>query len=181
MTKKCPKCQKTKGREEFWSHSRNSDGLASRCIACEKEWRSENKEVVKELRAKHYRNNREKIAERHREYHAKNSDAIRERKRGYSALNPEVVRRHNLKKKFGLTLSQYDEMLSTQCGVCAICGGACATGRRLSVDHCHSTGKVRGLLCVRCNLTLGKMDDNPSILRAAADYVERFRDIHACN
>lgn len=64
-------------------------------------------------------------------------------------------------------------MLKAQQYVCLICLGADATGRRLAVDHDHTTGKVRGLLCGACNTALGKMRDSPEQLRRAADYLER--------
>ena len=57
--------------------------------------------------------------------------------------------------QFGITIEQYDKMLAAQDGVCAICAGECGSGRRLAVDHDHGTGRVRALLCVRCNRQLG--------------------------
>lgn len=72
----------------------------------------------------------------------------------YDELQREGRRRHNL-KQFGLTVEQYDAMLERQGGVCGMCRQACATGRRLAVDHDHQTGRVRGLLCHRCNRGLG--------------------------
>ena len=58
-------------------------------------------------------------------------------------------------KAYGLTIDTYEELLAAQGGVCAMCGQACSTGRRLAVDHDHETGQVRGLLCYRCNRGLG--------------------------
>ena len=55
-----------------------------------------------------------------------------------------------------------------------ICGGSCGSGRRLAVDHNHTTGKVRGLLCSNCNTLLGKAKDNVNILQAAIDYLNDF-------
>lgn len=60
-----------------------------------------------------------------------------------------------LKHRFDLTVEQYDAMLEKQGGVCGMCGQTCSSGRRLAVDHDHQTGRVRGLLCVRCNRGLG--------------------------
>ena len=79
-------------------------------------------------------------------------------------------------RKYGLKPGQYDEMFRNQAGGCAICGTPPRSGRRLDVDHCHGSGTVRGLLCTDCNLTLGKMQDSPERLRAAAAYVEQFQD-----
>ena len=68
-------------------------------------------------------------------------------------------------------------MLAAQGGGCAICGGQQTTKGKneLSVDHCHTTGMVRGLLCNKCNQALGLSDDEPGRLRMMADYIERSR------
>lgn len=99
------------------------------------------------------------------------------RLREWRLANPERhARSHRnsvLKREFGITLVRYEEMLAEQGGRCAICN-TCQSqdGKSFAVDHCHATGKVRALLCLNCNVTLGKMGDNPSLLRAAADYLE---------
>lgn len=85
---------------------------------------------------------------------------------------PEQNRKWSLKSKFGITVEQYDATLEKQNGVCAICNKTCRTGRRLAVDHCHKTGKVRGLLCAECNNGIGKLNDDPDLLRKAIKYLE---------
>jgi hypothetical protein len=64
------------------------------------------------------------------------------------------AREYRLSARFGITLEEYDAMLQTQGGVCAVCGGI-EEGRRLAVDHCHESGVVRALLCTSCNWQLG--------------------------
>jgi len=76
-----------------------------------------------------------------------------------------------LKNSFGLSLEKYENLLEIQAGVCAIC--AQKDNRRLSVDHCHETGAIRGLLCNGCNLGLGKFKDSVESLRSAIAYLER--------
>ena len=71
-----------------------------------------------------------------------------------------------------MTLDEYDQMLSEQDGVCALCHKPDPTGRRLSVDHDHDTGRVRGLLCIRCNNALRTLGDSESTLRTVLRYVE---------
>lgn len=88
----------------------------------------------------------------------------------WNAEHPDTVHNAHLKRQYGITVEKYAEMLSAQAGGCAICGGS--SSRRLSVDHCHTSKVVRGLLCDACNMTLGKMADDPSRLRAAAAYLE---------
>lgn len=86
------------------------------------------------------------------------------------------ARNAHLRKTFGITLEDYDMMLSEQGGVCAICGGVNENGQRLSVDHCHDTESIRSLLCSKCNVMLGNAKDDPEILRQAALYLEMNQD-----
>lgn len=83
------------------------------------------------------------------------------------------VRRAQLKIKFGLTIEQYDELVRQANGVCAICEQPESLKRRLSVDHDHATGELRGLLCNRCNTVLGHIDDDPSLLEKIPKYLRR--------
>jgi hypothetical protein len=72
----------------------------------------------------------------------------------------------------GLTVSDYDLLLSRQGGCCAICNTTePGASRRLHVDHCHTNGNVRGLLCFNCNLGIGKLKDDPVLCTKAADYL----------
>ena len=77
-----------------------------------------------------------------------------------------------LKGTFGITLSDYESMLESQGGTCAICDGHTIEGRSLAVDHDHETGEIRGLLCWHCNVGLGYFRDSPESLRKAACYLE---------
>lgn len=80
--------------------------------------------------------------------------------------------RKNRLAQFGLSPEEYDRMLENQSGGCAICGKAAGyADKRLAVDHDHETGEVRGLLCDRCNLVLGKMEDSPDLLQRAINYL----------
>ncbi len=80
-------------------------------------------------------------------------------------------------RKYGITVKQYNETLERQKHVCAICGkgyNVVRNGRktRLCVDHDHTNGKVRGLLCSPCNQAIGLMYDNPKLLKNAIKYLE---------
>jgi hypothetical protein len=100
--------------------------------------------------------------------------STKNRKRG-----PELRRADNLKHHYAMTPAIYDAMLKAQGGTCAICDEVCPTGKRLAVDHDHVTDDIRGLLCVNCNTALGKMGDNPTALRYAADYIDGHRATRA--
>lgn len=82
-------------------------------------------------------------------------------------------RKSKLKRAFGLTLEQYDDMLKAQGCRCALCGSDFPGGRgRFVVDHCHTTGRIRGLLCNLCNVGLGALRESPSLLSKAIEYLE---------
>lgn len=82
----------------------------------------------------------------------------------------EVRREYNASKKYGLTLAEYDEMVRQPCRLCG-------STTKVVVDHDHETGKVRGPLCSHCNTGIGLLQDNPALMRKAAEYVERHGDI----
>ena len=100
----------------------------------------------------------------------------------WASQNPEKAqaaalkqnKRNHAKYRFGLTPDKYQELLKSFGHFCNICGNPETRLDRkgLSLDHCHTTTKVRGALCGRCNLLLGSAKDSPDILRKAAQYLE---------
>lgn len=92
-------------------------------------------------------------------------DAVR-----WARSNRRRTRDGRLRRAYGITIEQYDAMLEAQGGVCAICG-ADPGERTLAVDHNHADGRVRGLLCDNCNNGLGRFQDDPELLLAAAQYL----------
>lgn len=84
--------------------------------------------------------------------------------------DPERHWGYELRKR-GMTRSEYLALLEKQGGVCAICKRSCKSGRRLAIDHCHKTSKVRGLLCAPCNTALGLMQEDIQIFSVAARYL----------
>lgn len=104
------------------------------------------KSCTREARRKHYRENKEK-------------------RLAYS-------RAGHFHRSYGITVEEYDQMLERQNGVCAICDEECPSGQQLAVDHCHETGRVRGLLCCNCNRGVGLFKDKPKRLLRAAEYLE---------
>ncbi len=102
--------------------------------------------------------------------------------KAYSKKNLKRFRGKNTKRKqkerwhkdFGMTEFDYLEMFRKQNGKCAICGVSHLELKKiLSVDHCHETGKVRGLLCTDCNFGIGHLKDNPKIVELAAEYLRK--------
>jgi Recombination endonuclease VII len=99
-------------------------------------------------------------------------------------LNPEKVKNYSLKKTYGITKDMYDAMFDEQRGLCAICHEPETVRRKnslaardLAVDHSHVTGKVRGLLCGRCNLMIAAADTHPNILNDAQSYLDQHKSI----
>ena len=95
----------------------------------------------------------------------------------YNQDNSETVRSQYLKRAYGLTFEEFDAMLSQQDNCCAVCGTDKPSqnrGRikRFHVDHCHTTGKIRGLLCSNCNTALGLVEDNIHTLKSMIEYLE---------
>jgi hypothetical protein len=93
----------------------------------------------------------------------------------------EIQKSIRLKETYGMSIEEHDAIMKSQDRRCAICGNEETTKhnsgniRALAVDHCHETGKIRGLLCNMCNLGIGKFKEDPTLLRAAADYIEKYR------
>ena len=87
----------------------------------------------------------------------------------------QIDLRKLLKAKYGITLEDFHKWAEEQGGLCAICRHP-PNGRRLSVDHDHSTGRIRGLLCHNCNSMLGLARDRPAVLQAAIEYLKGGRN-----
>lgn len=89
--------------------------------------------------------------------------------------NKEAYRDYTYKRKYRISLVEYQLLLESQKGVCAICGTkSCPSGKRFAVDHCHTTGKVRGLLCMECNNGIGKLKDSVELLEKAMVYLKKY-------
>lgn len=86
-------------------------------------------------------------------------------------MNPKSARNYHLKNKYGLDLEEYSLMLKSQNYKCVICKSVLEDSRNWPVDHDHQTGKVRSILCYRCNTLLGQANDSIEILRAAIVYL----------
>jgi len=104
----------------------------------------------------------------------KECDKARVRKR--HEANPERTRNNDLKRNYGITLKEHQEMYDNQNGVCAICKkSGDGKWKKLCVDHDHKTGKVRQLLCRRCNMILGQAYDDSGLLADMITYLNRHK------
>jgi len=143
-TRICTKC-----REEFPATNKyfykRSGKLASECKDCSIKrsilWRDKNKR---------------KFLDNCKAYRARNHGRLKESRRSRGLVN-----------KYGITQLEYDDMLIAQNGVCGICMGK--SDKQLAVDHDHKTGRIRGLLCHKCNMSLGVLEDK---LEMVVDYLK---------
>lgn len=148
LMKWCNDCRSFKPRREFHRNKSQSDGCCRFCKTC--------------------------TARRNQEFHVRLREDSTAHKDYYHA---KKLRQH------GLTVDEYATMLAAQGNKCAICKQP-ETHRiagkpvSLAIDHCHTTGRVRRLLCFRCNTVLGLMRENPKLLRSAADYLEKHNGKH---
>lgn len=142
--KTCTRCRETKPRAYFHAMKHGRDGLAAMCKRC------------------HVETTRER----------RNRDAASIKRTGKYAW------RSHIKGKYGITEAEYLRLQEWSQGGCAICGERpdieARRVKRLSVDHNHVTGKVRGLLCTNCNGGLGKFKDSVRLLRIAMAYLDYF-------
>src|SRR5258706_3727413 len=101
-------------------------------------------------------------------------------KDGHQASCKECDKKNNhknhIKRIYGISISEYNDMFIMQASGCAICGRENVGGKRLSVDHCHETGRIRGLLCGKCNPGIGLFQDAPDLLLRSAQCIANEED-----
>lgn len=152
-----------------------NDGLSKDLSAGER-FKLRHPDRVKELAKKYADANRESVREAGKIWRENNKDKRKEYLERYKKENRDKfklnVRKARLKFDYGITLDEYNSILSSQNGRCAICKSLPSINRRLCVDHNHSNKKVRGLLCDRCNKALGLLHDDISSLKSAINYLE---------
>lgn len=166
-TKACSRCKKAKPLDQFNKESRKKDGRNIYCKVCMKvirrKWRLTEKGKASDR--KYAESQKGKLTAKKADLKYRKNNPVKSKLRH---------RKHRLKKAFGITIEQYEEMFKKQGGCCAICGDTnIKYGRRLAVDHEHETGKVRGLLCNQCNRALGYFHDSIVNLASAIKYLSR--------
>lgn len=176
----CKKCDKDKDESEFSWKIKAKGIRQSACKTCmadyERWYRESRKEFLAAQNKVRYQENREQNLANKSDYYRRNIDKLKARSKANYAKNREKrlasARVYALKSRFGLTPEQYDLMFAAQGGVCAICHRPSDKGT-LVVDHCHKTGKIRGLLCRVCNSFLGRIDDSLEALDAIKEYLQK--------
>lgn len=162
------------GASGFWKTSKTKSGLQAKCKDCRRE-------KDREYRKSNYARECARV----KEWNAKNAEKRRERSKTWREANAERVKsyqekrvesgkhfEYRLKRVYGITPDDYFSMFDRQNESCAICKEEV----RLYVDHCHATGKVRGLLCRSCNLALGFLRDDEARIMGMLDYLQGDED-----
>ena len=171
MTYKDPHKAREQAKKWYWENK-------ERALAKRKEWAKNNSERVKENRRIWWENNKEEQLEHKKKYYQNNKEEIKKKNARHYRDNIDQHRDYHLKRKFGIGLNEYNLLLESQDYGCVICGTKKPGGRgNFHVDHCHKTGRVRGLLCHHCNVSLGGFRDDPTLLYNAIDYLINKKDI----
>ena len=114
-----------------------------------------------------------------RNYRSKHKEAISKRRKEKRKANPEhyskIQRKKRLKQAYGISVEEYEALSKAQGHACAICNThRTVLKKKLVVDHCHATGKIRGLLCTRCNIGIGLFSDSTLLLHNADRYLKKL-------
>ena len=146
----CTLCKEEKLFDQFHVHRIGKKGKPiyfSRCKSCDAK-------KSKERRLSKPKKERQEIARRNRE-----------------KMGKEYFKEYRLKKRYGISIETLNEMLDQQQNSCKICSDKFTEKRPAQVDHCHSTGNVRNLLCVACNTSLGLMKEDVRRLTKMIEYI----------
>lgn len=171
MDKPCSKCKVIKPFASFYRHRGNADGLSYTCKACsaaaQREYQINNREKRNAVCKRWKQANKEKM----RIYYNERGK-LRRLDPKYKEARKLICRKYDLKKEYSITPEEVQALILRQGNKCAICRGDKPTHRRnWCVDHDHETGKVRGLVCSKCNLGLGHFQDSITILYRAIEYL----------
>ena len=170
--KKCKTCKINKPKNAFCSHKGRSDGLCDHCKDCKNS-----------MRRNDFVRNQNNLALKKRkenpEYKKKIDDESKKRSAEYRKTEKgQIGLKTFFLKKYGLTYVQFQEMLFQQDNKCLICEiDQSEFQKSLCVDHYHNTGKIRGLLCGKCNTALGLFNDDISLMNKAINYLITNREV----
>jgi len=137
-----------------------------------KKWASKNKEKIKAIKKRYRIKNKEKIRKDGRKYYRKHKKQYYQYRKKWRKNNPQKIKEEKLRLKFKMSIEDYNNLLKNQNNRCGICNEKFDLKNYNkpnypNVDHCHKTGKIRGILCSRCNSGLGSFHDDQSVLDSA--------------
>lgn len=129
------------------------------------------KDCRREDHKKTYEANKDKYKMKAKDWLKNNPEKYKEYQKASRLNRKPKARDYYLRRRFGITLETFEQMSAEQNHTCKICGQKELTYKNLNVDHCHETGKIRGLLCTSCNTALGLLKDNLQNLQNAIRYL----------
>lgn len=175
-TKICKDCKLKKPLNEFYKDKITPDGHTYRCKPCNnfkvKTYKLKNPEKSYQYQKNQIARKPDFYKQKSKEYYINNKDRIKAYRKQYVLKNPRKQKEIDL-RPYGLTLNDFDNMLLIQKNKCPICIRPFTEKRKPYVDHCHLIGKVRGLLCNRCNLMLGVIKEEISFLNRMIKYIKK--------
>lgn len=140
-----------------------------------REWYRRNRELCAQRQRNYRLRNLEKCKARVRRYQETHKEQARARGKLWALKNRKRLQHQRLKRRYGISLKYYEQILQDQGNKCAIC--VKSRKRGLFVDHCHITNRVRGLLCSNCNSILGMADEDIRLLKRVIYYIEKSRSV----
>lgn len=188
--KKCPKCQKVKPLDNFNNDKSKLLRVSSYCKKCAykriKFWRIKNPKKLKEHASLYNKRHRKTINEKLKIWQKNNRKKTNKYFIKWGKKNPELLEMKKLRQRakargVNLSFDKYKELLKNQNNRCAICGKEEITRHPksktrfiLSIDHCHKTKMVRGLLCKKCNTAIGMLSDDKYLVEKALNYLKMY-------
>jgi len=139
-----------------------------------REWKARNRESIKQYNKIWNEANKTLKKVLKQKWDSENVSHRKEYAKQFKANNPDYYKRKHLQYSYGILLEEYEIMRESQKCRCYICGKHenDTNRKRLFVDHCHTTGKIRGLLCQQCNTALGMVNEDVDILFAMVSYLQ---------
>lgn len=176
-TRKCHKCGETKPLADFPRNASQPLGHAYACKRCtwqaSREWKARNKDKVLAQVARWNAKNPGKRLQIAKDWYHRNKERVAENQRRHKREFPDYKHDIYLKSLYGAPHGTYARLLAEQGEKCAICG-ATEPGRKLKrfhLDHCHDTGKIRGLLCGNCNTGIAHLQHSKEVFLSAMRYL----------
>ena len=176
--KYCTKCGLDKPFSEFNKNRSSKDKLQAQCNACRKTYRQNNTDKIKIDNKKWRETNIDYTKAKAKTYYNQNKQMAIARANDWKNNNPErrkeIARNSHIKRKYGITIEQESQLKQLQNNKCAICKNELQPGFKSHIDHCHTTGKIRAILCNTCNAMLGMAKESPEILKFALNYLKKY-------
>jgi len=171
---KCSKCHEEKPASDFYARKESSTGYRKDCKVCCNQRASQ-------YGKRYYQKNKQKIAAKAKTFREENPEVMRERYDRHKEKHPMGNRTAQWKYRYGISLDEVQTKFESQGGRCACCEEEIphytefkGKNHLFHIDHNHDTGKIRGLLCTKCNTGLGLFNEDIDLIKSAIAYLEKY-------